>query len=130
MAHPRIFDEDDPVLARVRSIALDFPDASEKISHGRPAFFTTKVFCWFGGSLKIDGEWVEHAQSIQFLPDSDERPALLADERFYVPAYIGGSGWMGFDIATEDDLEEATELIEMSYRNTAGPRRVRRLDQS
>ena len=123
-----MFDDDDPMLAHIREIALDFPDAAEKISHGRPAFYTTKVFTYYGGSLKVDGEWVEHAQSIQFLPDPDERPALVADPRFYVPAYIGPSGWLGFDLASDADVEEAAELIESSYRNTAGPRRVARLD--
>ena len=39
-----MFDEADPVLGRVRALALAFPDATEKISHGHPAFFTTKVF--------------------------------------------------------------------------------------
>lgn len=35
-----MFDETDPLLARVRGIALALPEAGEKVSHGRPAFFT------------------------------------------------------------------------------------------
>ena len=46
MAHPQKFDDGDPVLARVRELALALPDAGEKVSHGRPAFFTTKVFAY------------------------------------------------------------------------------------
>ena len=50
MAHPLMFDDADPLLARVREIALALPEAAEKITHGRPTFFTTKVFAYFGGS--------------------------------------------------------------------------------
>ena len=45
MAHQQMFDDDDPLLAQVRALALALPEADEKVSHGRPAFFTKKVFC-------------------------------------------------------------------------------------
>ena len=54
MSHPVMFDDQDPYLARVRDICLALPGADEKISHGRPNFFTRKVFATFGGSLKGD----------------------------------------------------------------------------
>lgn len=123
-----MFDVDDPLLARVRAIALDFPDADEKVSHGRPAFFTKKVFAYYGGSLKVDEEWVQHPHSLMFLPEPDERPALVDDSRFYVPAYLGPSGWIGLDLNEKSDYEEVAELIDGSYRQTAGVRRVARLD--
>jgi hypothetical protein len=44
-----MFDDADPVLRRVRALALGLHDAGEKISHGRPAFFTTKIFAYYGG---------------------------------------------------------------------------------
>ena len=40
MAHNEMFDDGDPLLVRVREIALAFPGAAEKVSHGRPAFTT------------------------------------------------------------------------------------------
>ncbi|MFI5841833.1 hypothetical protein ACIA8K_19190 [Catenuloplanes sp. NPDC051500] len=60
MSHPIMFDDADPVLRRVREIALAFPDAAEKVSHGRPAFYTTKVFAYYGGSVKVDGVYRQH----------------------------------------------------------------------
>ncbi|WP_236718130.1 MmcQ/YjbR family DNA-binding protein, partial [Actinoplanes sp. TFC3] len=87
-----MFDDADPVLQRVREMALSFPDAAEKISHGHPAFFTTKVFAYFGGSVKVDGAYERHAHSLLILPDAGEREALLAGEGVYVPAYLGASG--------------------------------------
>lgn len=121
-----MFDDDDPFLARVRQIAATFPGVDDKVSHGRPAFFTKKVFAYYGGSLKEDGEWVQHPQSIVVLPDPDDRPALLEDRRVYVPAYLGPSGWIGLDLGESVetvDWDEVTELLDASFRLTA-PRRL------
>lgn len=127
MAHARMFDLDDPVLARVRDLALALPGADEKVSHGRPAFFTRKVFAYYGGSRKVDGEWVQHPCAIMVQPHPSERPALDADPRTWVPAYLGSSGWLGIDLDDADD-EEVAELLAESYRLTAPVTLVRRLD--
>jgi len=95
VGHPIRFRDDDPMLARVRQIALGLPASAEKISHGRPAFHTTKIFAYYGGSVKDDGVWVEHEQSLLVLPGQSERKALLADSRMYVPGYLGSYGWIG-----------------------------------
>lgn len=123
-----MFDGGDPLLHRVREIALAFPDAAEKISHGHPAFYTTKVFAYYGGSLKVDGEWVRHEHSLVVLLDPAERDALASDPRCYLPAYLAPSGWLGIDLDDKTDWTETAELLDASYRRTAGPRRVARLD--
>ncbi|GHJ59488.1 phosphoribosylglycinamide formyltransferase [Nocardioides sp. OK12] len=129
MPHPQMFDDDDPVLARVRTIALALPDAAEKVSHGRPAFFTTKVFAYYGGSVKVAGSYVQHEQAVMVLTDPDDRQALVDDPRVFVPAYLGPSGWLGVDLDLEgSDWDEVAELLDASYRRTAGARRVARLD--
>jgi predicted DNA-binding protein (MmcQ/YjbR family) len=125
-----MFDDDDPLLARVRELATAFPGADEKVSHGRPAFFTKKVFAYYGGSLKVDGEWVQHPQSIVVQPDPGDRLALLQDPRVYVPAYLGPSGWIGFDVDEEDDWDEVAELLDASFRLTAPRGLVGELDDS
>lgn len=130
MAHPPRFSDDDPLLAKVREICLALPEAAEKISHGHPNFFTKKVFAVFGGLVKGDHAADTYAQSMLFLPDADEREALLADERFFVPAYYGPSGWLGINLRLDPDWTEVAELAEMSYRNTASKRLVTLLDQA
>jgi predicted DNA-binding protein (MmcQ/YjbR family) len=124
-----MFDDDDPLLARVRELAGSFPGAAEKVSHGRPAFFTKKVFAYYGGSLKVGDDWVQHSQSIVVQPDPAERPALLEDARVYVPAYLGPSGWIGFDVDEHDGWDEVAELLDSSYRITAPRRLVQALDE-
>lgn len=124
-----MFADDDPLLARVRRIALALPGAAEKVSHGRPAFFTAKVFAYYGGAEKVDGEWVQHEQSVMVLLDRDEREALLADPRVYVPGYLGAYGWLGLDLhAAAGGWDEVAELVESSYRGTAPRRLVAELD--
>lgn len=123
-----MFDPDDPWLARIRELAMALPEADEKVSHGRPAFFTRKVFAYYGGSHKLDGEWVQHEQAIMVQPDPAERRALQADPRFWVPGYLGPSGWLGLDLDDASDPNEVAELLEDSYRVTAPSRLVRALD--
>jgi predicted DNA-binding protein (MmcQ/YjbR family) len=123
-----MFDDDDPVLARVRQLAAALPGADEKVSHGRPAFFTKKVFAYYGGSIKVDGEWLQHEQSIVVLPDADDRVALLEDPRGYVPAYLGPSGWIGIDLDDGPDWSEVAELLDASYRLTAPRSLIAELD--
>ncbi len=132
VTHPQMFRDDDPLLQRVRDLAMALPGAAEKVSHGRPAFFTTKVFAYYGGSLKVDGTWVEHADSVMLLLDDDDHAALLEDPRSFVPAYIGVSGWLGIDLSADLDHTtawiELAELLDASYRRTAPKRLVAELD--
>ena len=123
-----MYDPNDPLLARVREIALALPGSDEKESHGRPAFYTRKVFAYYGGSVRVHGVWEQHDQAVVFLPDPAERPALEADGRFWVPAYLGPSGWLGLDLTAGSDFAEAAELIEESYRATALKRLILELD--
>lgn len=123
-----MFDDGDPYLASVRELALALPDSDEKVSHGRPAFFTKKVFSYYGGSLKVDGEWVQHPHALIVLAEPDERHALAEDPRVFVPAYLGPSGWLGVDLDERTDWTEVAELLDASYRLTAPKRSIARLD--
>ena len=123
-----MFEDEDPLLARVRALALAFPGAAEKVSHGRPGFFTTRFFCWYGGSHKVAGEWHPHDQAVLVLPDPGDEPALRADPRFWVPGYLGPSGWLGLDLDAGTDWTELAELIDASFRRTAPAKLQRELD--
>lgn len=128
MAHPQMFDDDDPLLALVRSIALAVPGSHEKVSHGRPAFHTVKVHCYYGGARKVEGEWEEHPQSVLLHLPASESAAVQEYPASFVPAYLGGSGWIGLDLDERTDPAELAELIEESYRTVAPRRLVAELD--
>jgi len=125
--HPPTY-HDGPELARLREIALALPDAAEKLSHGSLAFYTTKVFAYFGGSEKVGDGYTRHSASVIVRADPVELPALLESSRCYLPMYLGVSGWVGLHLDRDPDWDEVGELVETSYRLTAGPRRVQRLD--
>ncbi|WP_311769413.1 hypothetical protein [Humibacillus xanthopallidus] len=80
-----MFEDADPYLARLREICLALPEAQEKVSHGRPNFFTKKVFAGYGAVVRGDHDPEPYARSLVFLPDAADRPALLADDRFFEP---------------------------------------------
>lgn len=130
MGHPIRFDDDDPLLTRLREICLSLPDAAEKVSHGRPNWYTTKVFASFGGSLKGDHQGALLDRALIFLPDPEDALALDYDPRIHVPAYVGLHGWRALPLDGPGvvDWDEVAELVEASYRQLAGVRRVARLD--
>jgi len=132
MPHPTMFRDDDPVLAKVRKIALGFPEAFEKVSWGRPVFCAPKIFVMYGGSRKTDttGEYVQYPQSILVKVDQSDRKALEQDTRFFFPAYMGPSGWLGLDFTARKkvDWNEVTELIDASFRMVAAKKLIRQLD--
>ena len=129
MAHPQRFDDDDPVLAKFRQICMAMPGADVKVSHGRPAFFTNKIFAMYGAVTKGDHHSGTYDQSMVFLPDPDELAALEQHERVFVPAYWGPSGWLGYDFAPpKTDWTEVAELVEDSFRNTASKTLIAQLD--
>ena len=122
-----MFDEADPVLARVRDRALSLPEATEKIAHGRPTFRCGKMFAMYGGSRKgATKDVLPHA--LLFVPDPAEAEALMQDDRFFVPAYVGAYGWLGIDLAVDPDWDEVTELLDASYRQIAPKRAIAELD--
>ncbi len=131
LSHQKMYSDHDPGLAELREICLGLPDATEVESHGRPTFRTRKIFAVYGATTKGGGsEGLRYPYSVLFLPDPAEAELLLRDERFFVPAYYGPYGWLGFDLAGgPTDWLEVRELVETSYRNTAPARSVRRLDQ-
>ena len=86
----------------------------------------------FGGSVKGDtkGEYIQYPHSILVKVDDSDREALSRDERFFYPAYMGPSGWLGLDFkATENvDWDEVAELIDASFRMVAPKKLVEQLD--
>ena len=129
MSHPQHFDDDDPILATFREICLAMPSADMKVSHGRPAFYTKKIFAMYGAVTKGDHHSGRFDQAMVFLPDPDEKAALEQHERVFMPAYWGPSGWLGYDLApAKTDWTEVRELVEDSYRNTATKKLIAELD--
>lgn len=130
MAHPVMFDDDDPLLARLRTIALALPGAEEYVSHGRPNFRVKKNFAVFGGAEKLpEGGHRRVDGALMVKVDEGEREALDQDDRFFTPMYLGPFGWRALDLAADGcDWDEVAELVDASYRLTAPKRMIAELD--
>ncbi|MDR3656737.1 MAG: MmcQ/YjbR family DNA-binding protein [Mycobacterium sp.] len=130
MPHPIMFSHDDPGLAELRTVALNFPETFEKVSWGRPVFCAPKMFAMYGGNSKSTGEMVGYPHSLLVKVDESERVALEQDRRFYYPAYMGPSGWLGLDFtAAKVDWDEVRELVDASFRLVVAKRLVKLLDE-
>lgn len=123
MAHPRMYEDNDPFLAELRAVCLALPETVEVEAWGRPTFRAGKrIFAVFEGHD-------EHEYALVFKPEEAERPALLGDPRFYSPPYFGASGWLALDFtAATVDWTEVAELVESSYRQVALKRMLKALD--
>jgi hypothetical protein len=106
----------------VRKLALALPEAVEQETWGTPTFrVRRKIFV-----MLSDGQreaWVKSTH--------DEQQALTSmdPETFFVPPYVGPSGWIGVRIATVD-RDEMRELITEAWRLTAPKRLLHAFDEA
>jgi len=105
-------------IARLRDICLSLPEASERAfgGHAAPSFrVRDKLFLM----TSEDGR----SMTFKAAPGVQEALVRAAPRRFFVPAYVGGKGWVGAWLDVGPDWQEIAELVEDSYRMIA-PRRL------
>lgn len=122
VAHPRMFDDADPLLARVRVSCARLPQAVEFESHGRPNFRagSRQVFAVYGAGP-------DHPYALILRIDPDDEAGLRADPRLFIPPYYPDR--LALDLDTADiDWSEVDELLESSYRSVASRRMIRALE--
>jgi predicted DNA-binding protein (MmcQ/YjbR family) len=104
-------------LDRLRAICLRLPEAAEQTTWDEPTMRVRgKIFAF------------AHDDSVTVKADPGERAALLADERFFVPAYVGHKGWVGLRLGEDVDWDEVAELVATSYRMIAPKRLAAQVD--
>ena len=109
-------------LRMVRAAALRFPETSERVSHGGPAFFVTgrRCFVMFLDDHHQDGRLAIWCAA----PDGVQQEMVETEpDRFFRPPYVGHRGWLGVQLleATQDELDA---IVLDAYRQTA-PKRLR-----
>jgi hypothetical protein len=84
---------DPSVEERVRAICLSLPGATERASHGSPAFFATKQFVmlWPDGHHDHDFPHLWCAAP----PGAQQRLVGDGSGRHFRPPYVGHRGWIG-----------------------------------
>jgi hypothetical protein len=113
------------VAGTVRRICLALPEATERPSHGSPAFYVGKQFVmlWPDGHHDHDFAHLWCAA-----PPGVQEELVASSERCFRPPYVGGRGWVGVRLDGDVPWDEVTELCEDAYRTVAPARLVARLD--
>jgi hypothetical protein len=105
----------------VRRIALSLPEAEERETWETATFrVRNKIFVMFS----------DRERELWIKSDFDEQRALTQTdpETFFVPPYVGPSGWVGVRIRTVD-RDELSELVTEAWRLTAPKRLVAAFDE-
>jgi len=122
MARPR-----NPI-DKLRKIIAQWPETDERISHGSPTFWGgKKTFASFHDNHHGDGRV---AVWIKSNADTQEGLVEANGEAFFVPPYVGPSGWIGARLDREVDVDwDLVEgLLLEGYRSVAPKRALKRLD--
>ena len=106
---------DDPEpLVRVREACLALPEVTERLSHGSPTFFVRdkKTFVMYLNDHHGDGRlalWCAAPPDAQgMLVDRDP-------EVYFVPPYVGRSGWIGVRLDRGAPWSTIAGAIERAY---------------
>jgi len=113
-------------LTSVRKIIGAWPETSEKISHGAPTFWGgKKTFATLHDDHHGDGRL---AVWIKSTADGQAELVEMDPETFFIPPYVGPSGWIGVRLDRGADWEMVESLLEEGYRMVAPKRALKQLD--
>jgi hypothetical protein len=110
------------LLERVRELCLAFPDVTEKVSHGAPAWFAKKkMFATFMNNHHGDGRiaiWCNAPPGAQH--------ALVASDptTYFVPPYVGVNGWLGMRLDKRPRWKEVGAVLANAYGASIAKKRA------
>lgn len=111
-------------LSRLRKLCLALPEAREVQAWGEPTFRVKTIFAMYAGRDNHHGAgrasvWVKAH------PTNQELVVAAAPERFFVPPYVGPSGWIGVYLDSRaTDWEGLRDLLWDAWRMSAPPKLV------
>jgi hypothetical protein len=115
-------------LTRLRKICLALPEAHEVEAWGEPTFrVKNKLFAMFAHAENHHGGgrtavWAKAA------PGNQALMIKANPDRFFVPPYVGPSGWIGIRLDKHPDWKEVGELMRDAYRLVAPKKLLATLD--
>ncbi|MFB9685783.1 MmcQ/YjbR family DNA-binding protein [Amycolatopsis plumensis] len=105
-------------LDALRKVCLALPEATERLSHGSPAWFVRgkKTFVMFADDHHGDGRLAFWCPAP---PGAQEELVRTEPERFFRPAYVGHRGWLGVRLDVDVDWGEVDRIVREAYRLVA-----------
>jgi hypothetical protein len=113
-------------LEKVRKIIAAWPETAERLSHGAPTWWGgKKTFASFANNHHGDGRVALWCKA-----SFDQQAELVEQdpEIFFVPPYVGPSGWIGIRLDRDVDWDTVASLLEEGYRLVAPRRALAQLD--
>ena len=110
-------------LAKLRQICLALPEAHEVEAWGVPTFrVRNKMFAMYANPETHTGAgrpavWCKAA------PGNQAVMVQAEPDRFFVPPYVGPSGWIGIQLDRRPRWTEVRDLVRDAYRLVA-PKRL------
>lgn len=113
-------------LTRLRKLCLALPDAHEVQAWGEPTFrVNNKLFAMYASSDNHHGAghpcvWVKST------PTNQSFMVKANPKRFFIPPYVGPSGWVGVRLDGRVNWSELGGLLQDAYELTAPKKKRKR----
>lgn len=130
MAHPRMYDDSNPLIQKLRKVCLALGDVVEKEAWGECTFRVVdgSMFAMSDNNHHQSGHvavWVKApAMAQEILINSDP-------QRFFKPPYMGHKGWVGVKLEGKADWDQIAAILKDGYqmsvpsrKSASRPRRI------
>lgn len=115
-------------LSRLRKLCLALSEAHEVEAWGEPTFrIRNKMFAVYAHANNHHGGG-RHAVWCKASPVNQRLMVEAAPDRFFVPPYVGPSGWIGVWLDGRVDWRELDGLVRDSYRMIAPKKLTTKLE--
>ncbi|HYJ24894.1 MAG TPA: MmcQ/YjbR family DNA-binding protein [Acidimicrobiia bacterium] len=107
-------------LSRLRRLCMSLPEVEERVSHGEPA--------WFIRGKRQFVTYADHHHDARVAfwcsaPEGAQHVLTTTDpDRYFIPPYVGGRGWVGCYLDVEVDWEALEEIVVDAYVTVAPAR--------
>jgi hypothetical protein len=110
-------------LVRLRRLCLAFPESHEVEAWGAPTFrVRNKLFAMYS-SVESSHSGGRPAVWVKAIAENQRLMVDTWPKRFFVPPYVGPSGWVGVWLDDVTDWAELVELLRDAWLRTA-PKRL------
>lgn len=106
-------------LTRLRKLCLSLPEAHEVEAWGEPTFrVKNKIFAMYAAPNNHHGGG-KHAVWVKATAVNQRLMVEAEPNQFFVPPYVGPSGWVGVWLEDPCDWDGLAGLLRDAYRMTA-----------
>lgn len=125
MAHPRMYEDSNPAIKKLRAVCLALGDVVEKEAWGECTFRVVNgpMFAMTDNNHHQSGHvavWVKAPALVQeILISSDSK-------RFFKPPYMGHKGWVGVRLDSKPDWEQLSAILKDGYEMSLPVRKAAR----